>query len=168
MNDELIEQLIEVVTKYPKRYAQDTFGVEGGHRYKDWVINGSCDSPCCIAGHVMILTGNRIPCKWDWGTLGQADWLSVEMYNKLKDNASKELGITRDQGLALFSSRWPRVWIDGNGPLPLARAGYLQTDERVYSPTAEDAIKVLDRLLHYGFSHPTFEEYHRERERDNE
>ena len=167
MNDELIEQLIEVVTEHPKRYTQDSFGIIG-HSYEDWVIEGSCGSPCCIAGHVMILTGNETPCKWDWGTLDPEDWL-IEVYNELKGNASNELGITRNQGLALFASVWPRVWVDDdNGPLPLVDVNYSQTDEKLYSPTAEDAIKVLDRLLHYGFSHSTFEEYYRERERDNE
>ena len=166
MNSELIEQLIEVITDHPKRYTQDSFGVEGDH-YENWVIEGSCDSPCCIAGHVMILANKQTPRKWDGGTLGPGDWLS-DMYNELKYNASKELGITWDQGLALFSSHWPLAWLDGDGPLPLVDLYCLQPYESLYSPIAEDAIKVIDRLLHYGFSHPTYEEYYREKESDNE
>ena len=157
MNDELIQQLIDVIKTHPKRYDQDSFGVESEIPRK-WVIEGSCGSPCCIASHVMILTNNNNPNEWGWFKVTDYTWKN-EMCMRLEEGATEKLGITRDQGNALFCSMWSTKWKNKEtGPLPLVKV--LMSYEPRFKPNSSQAIQVLELLLQYGFSHSTFEEYY--------
>ena len=164
MNSELIQQLIDVIKTHPQRYSQKTFGIEG-EKPKEWVIEGSCGSPCCIAGHVMILTNHSIPNDWEWCNITDFTW-KEHIHMEIEKHATAELGITIDQGNALFRSMWSNEWKKETGPLPLVEI--IRSDEPYFRPNHSQAIQVLDRLLNYGFSHFTYDEYYTEKERDNE
>ena len=159
MNEELIQQLIDVIEYEPERFDQNSFGVRGQH-INEWVITATCESPACIAGHVMILTNNMKPKHWDWLTVSE-DTRIIDMYDSLEIGATRELGLTHNQGVVLFRSEWPCQWIDGiKDPLQLIDVAG-DKKEGVFDPTAEEAVQVLKRLLEYGFSHETFYAYYK-------
>ena len=160
MNNELVGRLIGVLEEHPKWYNQESFGVLNEDEPEDWIIEGSCRSPCCIAGHVMVLTGEEVPSEWGdypvyWGSY------IVDMLNELKERASKRLGITFDQGASLFASDWNSDWVDEvEGPLPLIPLSYLTCDKR-FTPEPEQAVKVLKRMLNHGFDEASYDDWRR-------
>lgn len=159
MNRELIQQLIGVIEYEPEHFDQNSFGVKGKH-IEEWVITATCDSPACIAGHVMVLTNNMKPKHWSWFNVSEEVWIT-DMYYSLEIGATRELGLTYNQGTALFRSEWPRQWVDGiKDPLQLIDVAN-DKREGVIEPTAEEAVQVLNRLLEYGFSHETFYAYYK-------
>ena len=79
---------------------------------------------------------------------------------EIRIRAQRKLGLSRDQAYALFAAHWPVIWLEGKSdPLPLIDH---ITFSNKFRPNPKQAVKVLRRLLNYGFSHLTFTDYKRE------
>ena len=126
MNIELLKQVRDAIEMEPDMYEQFKWGIEGNRSV-------SCNTPGCIAGHAISIermqTGKPFQFSHHIGT--EAEIL---------------LDITHYQAKFLFDTDWPRSWKDNDaGPLPD------HVGDGQFSPTSEDAIQVLDRIIEHGF-----------------
>ena len=130
MNIELFKSIKNVIETEPESYKQSRYGNTSS--YRDQELQIDCNTPGCIAGHAVAIT--RTPVKDE----------------NIRSKASKVLGISLDERMALFHTSWSESWVKGDGPLPIGNA--VPNDNLEIVPDAKDAIQVLNRLIKHGFT----------------
>lgn len=138
MNKELFKQIQDSIEKEPAHYDQENYGetVKNAHGHRKMTV--SCGTPGCIAGHALALSGLWIEDEW----------------MPLSDAAMMELDISRAEAFWLFDTKWPESWLE-NVSEPLAIGEYGESE---VTPSPQDAIKVIDRIINYGFTDISDEE----------
>lgn len=145
-----IRFIASCIQHYPENYDQGTWG-SSEFNAKFAGVGPSCRTPCCIAGFAVQYLGNPE----EYIAEGELVIDKDRSLYRVSTYASMLLGLTRGWSLLLFHSRWPRIWLAKDMPLPVN----LSDDEGVtmtarmklgemlsFRPTTEEAVFVLNRL----------------------
>ena len=132
MNVELLKKVRDAIEMEPDMYTQDSWGL-ASYLYNDFSPMLTCNTPGCIAGHVIV---HGDPTR----AMGIMDGDT-----HISDIARELLGISSQQRDYLFDAKWPVAWARyAEGPVPLY--GYQQ-----HRPSTSEAVQLLNRLIEYGF-----------------
>lgn len=128
MNRQLFQKIRKAIAEEPRTYLQGSFGKTPTYGEGESTVVIDCQTPGCIAGHALSITGTYVT------------------NHNLAYKAQQVLGLSNREAHDLFASRWPAHWFE-NSPTPLPVGFY----DSAHTPTRDDALMVLDRILAYGF-----------------
>ena len=179
LNQDAIDVLLIVknaIGKHPKQYYQSSYGeIEGEDAYdmyeeeyldmhgEKYLNPYNCEGACCIAGWIVYV--DEAGSDEDYGMIKLHKEEFAPVDNQVYDRAREILDISRGQADSLFSSTWPREWLDranSSDPLflrlPYFHGGSMGKEHNeipYFHPTPSEAIGIIDHIIAHGFEEAT-------------
>ena len=168
LNQEAIDILLTVkdaIKRNPNQYYQSSYGeIEQDEEDYYWAgeryLNPyDCEGACCIAGWIMYV--DEAGSDEDYGMIELHEEEIDPVDNQIYDRAREILNISRGQADALFSSTWPREWLDRANSsnlsflrLPYFHGGSMGKEDQdeipYFHPTPSEAIGIIDHIIARG------------------